>query len=265
MDKVKMKPDEYDLLEETGWYAAQFEHFELNFYFRHSDTKRAFIVSPGFMKRDETPHPYFQRIKMFGELDGIGISIADPSLDLAEDVQIGWLLGSRWVDYTLTVAAFFEGMLAHFDIPHRHALFFGSSGGGFISLKLATYIRGAKALAMNPQTELLRFHDVRELSRVLEAGWPNINNMTIHRDYAHRFSIAALWNKEQHIPNAIVMVNTYDPWHIEHHIAPLIKGMANKTIAAGGLQVRFYSSEASGHNPLPVSHIVPVMHEMNGV
>lgn len=265
MDKIQIKPGEYDRLDASGWYAVRFEHFELNFYFRSSEVKKAFVVSPGFMKRSDTPHPYFQRIKMFDELEGIGISIADPSLDLADDVQIGWLLGSRWVDYTRPVAAFLEGLFKHFDIPNSDALFFGSSGGGFISLKLATYVRGSKALAMNPQTELLRFHDVAELSRVLAAGWPGISNMTIQRDYSHRFSIAALWEMEQHIPNATVMANTYDPWHLEHHIAPLVKGMASKDIDGGSVQLRFYSSAASGHNPLPVSHIIPVMKELNGI
>lgn len=260
-----MNADEYDLLVETGWYVVKFKHFELNLYFRSSDVKRAFVVSPGFMKREEYAHPYFQRIKMFDDLDGIAISLADPSLDLAEDIQIGWMLGSRWVNYAETVATFFEGLFEHFGIRNDQALFFGSSGGGFISLVLGTHVRGAKVLAMNPQTELLRFHDVRELSRVLEAGWAGVSNMTIYRNYHHRFSIAALWEKEQHIPNVTVMVNTYDAWHIEHHIAPMIKGMVNKEIQKGEFQIRFFSSEAAGHNPLPASALIPVMKELNGI
>lgn len=265
MGKKAIKPDEYDLLEEAGWYAVQFEHFELNFYFRPSEVKRAFVISPGFVTRAENPHPYFQRIKMFNDLDGTCISLADPSLDLAEDVQLGWFLGSRWVDYTTTIARFLEGLFAHFGIPNENALFFGSSAGGFVSLVLGTYVRGSKVLAMNPQTELLRFHDVRELSRVLEAGWPGVSNMTIYQDYAHRFSIAKLWEREQHIPNATVMINTYDGWHIEHHLAPMLKGMANKDIERKSFQVRFFSSEASGHNPLPASRIIPVLKELNGI
>lgn len=264
VEKIQIAPADYHLLTEAGWYAVDFGKFELNFYFRPSAAKKAYVISPGFFKRADQPHPYFQRIRMFSELDGIGISMADPSLDLADDIQIGWFLGSRWVDYTKTIAAYLEKLFAHFGIANHDALFFGSSGGGFVSLVLATHIRGAKVLAMNPQTELLRFHDVRELSRVLEAGWLGVSNMSIQRDHAHRFSIAALFDSEQYIPHGIIMVNTYDPWHIEHHIAPMIKGMVNKDIGKPGLQVRFFSSEAAGHNPLPVNHIIPVMLELNG-
>lgn len=260
--KTKLLPDEYGRLVDAGWYTVQFAHFELNFYFRPSEVKKAIVISPGFFLRAEQPHPYFQRIRMFADIEGIGISMADPSLDLAEDVQIGWFLGSRWVEYAPTIANYLEGLFAYFEIPNDKALFFGSSGGGFVSLVLSTYVRGALALALNPQTELLQFHDVNELSRVLAGGWKGVSNMTINRDYRHRFSIAALWQREQHIPSATVLANTHDAWHVENHIAPMVAGMSSLDIQAPGLQIRFYSDKASGHNPLPVSRLLPVIREL---
>lgn len=263
MDKIKLLPEEYDRLVEAGWYTVQFQHFELNFYFKPSDVKRAVVISPGFFLRADQPHPYFQRIKMFADLEGIGISMADPSLDLAEDIQIGWFLGSRWVEYAQTIAGYLAGLFEHFGIPNDKAIFFGSSGGGFVSLVLSTYVRGAKALALNPQTDLLQFHDVGELARVLNAGWKGVSNMTIHREYKHRFSIAALWQLEQHVPAATILVNTYDAWHVEHHIAPLVAGTASVEMDAPGLQIKFYSDKALGHNPLPPSRLMPILQELN--
>lgn len=98
---------------------------------------------------------------------------------------------------------------------------------------------------------------------VLEAGWPGISNMAIQRDY--RFSIAALGENEQCIPNTTIMINTYDSWHIENHIAPLRKGRVPRTLMAGSVKLRFFSSKASGYNSLPVSGIVPVIKELNGI
>ena len=256
-----MQADEYSKLGEAGWYEAQLDGFTLDFYYRPSDTKTAYIISPGWINRVVNPYPYFQRIRLFDELDGVGISLADPTQQLAENVQIGWFMGTTAIDYTKTTAAFLEGLLKHLGIPNNRALFFGTSAGGFSSLAFATYVKGSRALAGNPQTEILRFHAIGELAKAIQASFRDMTTIKIQETMPWRVSIAELWKREAYVPPVTVLINTYDDWHMSQHIMPLVAGLELMDVAQG-MDIRFFSDEPAGHNPPSPARFVPIMNEI---
>lgn len=261
VQKITINGPDYAKIQDEGHYEVKLKDFTLDFYFRPSESKAAYIFSPGWINRETYPYPYFQRMKWLADLDGVGISLADPTQRLADDVQIGWFIGTTAADYAKITAAFMGGLLRHLGIQPSQTLFFGSSAGGFASLAMATHLRGAKALAVNPQTEILRFHDVGELARTLRASFGGMSSIKIEATMPWRVSIAELWKKEEHVPAATVMINTHDHWHMQHHLAPLVAGLT-RADAAAGVSIRFFSNEEAGHNPPPAHRLVPVMKEL---
>jgi hypothetical protein len=258
VQRTTIGPEDYARVVDEGWYEVRFDRFSLDFYFRPSEVKAAFVFSPGWLNRAEHPYPYFQRITWFRELDGVGISLADPTQKLSADVQVGWFVGTYATDYLAITAGFVAGLLAHLGVPPSRTLFFGSSAGGFASLGFSTYVRGTKALAVNPQTELLRFHDVAELAATLRVGFRGMDQIRIRTLCPWRVSIAALWAREGYVPAATVLVNTHDRWHMEHHVAPLLDAVTGVDVPSG-MRIELFSSVEAGHNPPPASRLVPMM------
>lgn len=263
MLKTTIIGPDYSHILEAGHYEVILDDLTLDFYYRPSETKTAYIFSPGWINRVTYPYPYFQRMKWLEDLDGVGISMADPTQRLADDVQIGWFVGTKEADFARITAEFIEGLLRYLGIRNEDTLFFGSSAGGYASLALATHVRGAQALAVNPQTEILRFHDIGELSKAMRACFRGMSNIKIEETIPWRVSIAELWKKEGFAPKATIMMNTHDQWHMTHHILPLIAGLG-KLEMSGGVDIRFFSNEEAGHNPPPAHRLVPVMEELMG-
>lgn len=258
MQPVVIAADDFSALHAPGWYQVELDGFVLDFYFRPSEHARAYVVSPGWMNRVTHPYPFFQRISWFDRLDGIGISLADPLLRLDEHVQLGWFVGTDRADFSRVTAAYLERLLEHFGVPRARTLFFGSSAGGFASLAFAALVRGSKVLAFNPQTDILRFHDVTELAKMTRAAFGRRDMIKIRDAYSTRTSIAALWRSEGYVPPGQIIVNTHDRWHVEQHIAPLLGSLAGGVIG-GELGVRFLSDADAGHNPPGPGVLVPIM------
>jgi hypothetical protein len=257
---VKISSDDLSALQGPGWYQVALDGFVLDFYYRPSTVKKAYVFSPGWINRNTYTHPYFQRIKWFEQLEGVGISLADPLLGEHDDVQIGWFVGTRRSDHSRVTAQFLDSLLKHLGVPVSSTLFFGSSAGGFASLAFATHLRGARAFAVNPQTNILRFHDAAELSKMTRAGFETADLVRLERQFIARVNIAALWKKEQYVPPTNLVVNTFDDWHMRNHIIPLIGSLAIRPLA-GNVDVRFFSDPEAGHNPPGPGVLVPLLRD----
>lgn len=261
MTPIRVGATDFDWTRTAGWYQVDLEAFTLEFYFRPSDRSRAFVFSPGWMNRSVYAHPYFQRISWFNNLEGVGISLADPTLDLHESVQIGWFVGTRDVDYARMTARYLERLFDHLRIPRERTLFFGSSAGGFASLAFASHMTGAKALAANPQTDITRFHEPTELGAMTRAAFGSFNLTMLTPNFRSRVSIGELWKAHGRVPRSILVLNTFDSWHIHNHLVPLVSALDGLEVD-GRLEVRFYSEAAKGHNPPGPDMLIPMMDEL---
>lgn len=261
MHATRVESTNFTWTEAEGWYQVDLGEFTLDFYFRPSRTPRAFVFSPGWMNRRTNPHPYFQRIKWFGHLDGIGISLADPTLSLSEDVQVGWFIGTRNVDYAAATVAYLARLMGYLRVPAHQTLFFGSSAGGFTSLAFASHLSGSRALAVNPQTDITRFHDPVELAKTMRATFGGLNLITFPDRFLSRLRIADLWRSRGMAPRTIIVLNTFDSWHLRAHVGPLIRGLDGIPVD-GRVELRFYSDADEGHNPPGPDLLLPMMKEL---
>lgn len=263
VDPVRIAAEEYDAVTEAAWYQVDLEDFTLDFYFRPSSVPRAYVFSPGWVDRTLHPYPYFQRIKWFDRLEGVGISLADPTLMLSPDVQVGWFVGTSEVDYAYGTARYLSGLLGHLGVPATETLFFGSSAGGFASLAFAAHVRGASVLACNPQTHILHFHEARELSRMTRAAFGPKSLIELQELFGYRISIAELWRTKSYIPPGLIMVNSYDSWHLEQHVIPLMASLSSADISKA-LDIRIFSDPEAGHDPPSADALIPALQQMGG-
>lgn len=163
-------PDEQDavLLVEAGSLLLPVR------YFRGSEP--ALIVGfTGAIDRAREKLPRFERMR---SLRGQGPSVlvfSDPTLDLAAGLSLGWYLGTATDDLVPRIAAVVRTIADTVGAEERVLL--GSSGGGFAALQVSTEVPDASVLAMNPQTDVRRYHK-RFAQAALEAVFGAAENIS---------------------------------------------------------------------------------------
>ncbi|WP_309080790.1 hypothetical protein [Zhihengliuella sp.] len=112
--------------------------------------------------------PNMQTLPVFsglGVTEGLGLNVvcvADPSLELDDELNIGWFSGNARQPLQQDL----PGVLRHVvdGLGAEHLAFFGASAGGFAALHYAAHFPGSLAVPVNPQIILRDFADVDVLA-----------------------------------------------------------------------------------------------------
>ena len=75
-----------------------------------------------------------------------------------DDITLGWMIGVKNQWYLETLSKIIRKLAKNQNVIEDNILFFGSSGGGFISLCLATLIKNSKVLINNSQFNLKNYN-----------------------------------------------------------------------------------------------------------
>ena len=106
------------------------------------------IITPPFLNR-------WSYYKYFNESI---IAYADPTFFRDENITLGWYVGGdEW--YLKVISEIIKKICINHNINQNNILFYGSSGGGFASIGLATLIKDSKALVNNSS------FDVRDITK----------------------------------------------------------------------------------------------------
>ncbi|MFK4417344.1 hypothetical protein ABH961_005948 [Bacillus sp. RC251] len=107
-----------------------------------------------------------------GEFEDTVIYYNDPTLYLGE-ISLGWGQGTQDRFYLKDISMILMKILAKLHVDHKNVLFYGSSGGGFMSLILAGFVKGSTALVNNPQTILTKWIPV-PVNQVFNLSYPGL-------------------------------------------------------------------------------------------
>ncbi|WP_432257126.1 hypothetical protein [Limimaricola sp. AA108-03] len=260
IDRFEVTSSETERFVAEGHYAVRFENFVLDLYFVPSQERRALIFSPGYLDRKTFPIPYFQRTSWLSQLGGIGISLTDPTLKLGEDFGVGWFTGTRQCHYLLEIAEFLARLLTKLGVPAERTLFFGSSAGGFASIGFAGHLPGSLAFAVNPQTNLLRFHALSEIANLTRHGFGGMSVMGLESHFKSRFHLATLLRQAGHVPHSLIWQNIHDGYHYDRHVVPFLSELTD--LHPARIRLEIGADEALGHNPPGLPFLRPYFDEV---
>jgi hypothetical protein len=206
--------------------------------------------------------PFFAGVDLTERLPASLLAIDDPSLQLDPLLGLAWHSGSK--DNPLQ--SILPGIVRTFAAAcgSERIILTGPSGGGFASLYYGTQLTDAIVLAINPQTEILRYlqSHVHAFAKVC-FGWDGVSSISdalspIVQSLPEHFVGGAL-------ANGVVVQNATD-WHVAKHTLPLIKALGGqpKPIDQDCLGLGFlFRTWGDGHAPIPkasyaalLSHII---------
>lgn len=192
---------------------------------KQSDT--LIVAFHGAVLRTKTELPMFERLTSFGTLDESLMIFSDPTLRLADNLDLSWYTGWDDMDPRPIMAEWATRAAA--ATGAKRIVFWGSSGGGFASLQVSSYAPGSIAVAMNPQIELNGYlvegTGPGPLRRYVNVVWPHLAPVPIrelddthdwHSTLGDRVSVAKRY--ENPIDNRVLFVqNRNDHSHIDRH------------------------------------------------
>lgn len=120
---------------------------------QQSDT---LIVScHGALPRKTTVLPRFERLRTLLNTKYSSLYFGDPTLHLSEQVGLAWYTGWKELDL-YPVLAEWVNKAAEVSGADK-IVFLGSSGGGFASMQVSSFIPGSMAVPLNPQTAIWKY------------------------------------------------------------------------------------------------------------
>lgn len=215
------------------------------------------VVLHGAIDREKYTLPRFEWL---GTLAGRGehiLYIADPTLQLASDLQIGWYVGTTGADVIGRVSRLAERTRE--ALGARRILFVGGSAGGFASLMASARVPGSRALAFNPQVTISEYYD-RFVNRFLNVALPDHSGFDAARAaLPGRLSVLDAYPSTARMSNrALIVQNSGDTFHMERHLGHLATQLglsAERALSEDGrveFDVRYFGE---GH-AMPYRHVL---------
>lgn len=203
--------------------------------------------------RGETPDkfvplPRFGRWSWHGLFNGSTLHIEDPMLYKYDELNLGWYYGTEEISYLDLTLNIVKSIAARTGNPK--IIFYGSSGGGYAALHLASMLPNSFAISINPQIELDKWGSAGDFSRITDID-------LLDDDIHHRNSTAKKLRESN--SKSLIIQNTLSIDDCKLHLFPLCKaldffpdfGLSRKD----NLLTWLYSTPA-GHNSTDNKHIL---------
>lgn len=149
-------------------------------------------LGTGTMSNRELPLPFFARLSWYPDFPVTAVWYGDPTF-YEGDLPLYWYYGNSRHWYLESIAFLLSFIMEKLGVQHSDLLCFGSSGGGYSSLVLATLLH-SKATVINPQFILSNYNETyyqRFLKDRCEEG---------EKPLRARTEIAALIQREDYFP-----------------------------------------------------------------
>lgn len=230
--------------------------FDLIAYFRDSPNLLCFgsgAQNPYRKTKDglTIKPPFFDRWSWYDFFEENYLVISDPTHYVDRNVQIGWYVGNRDIWYLEVISNIIEKIAINRKVTNNNIMFYGSSGGGFASIGLATLVRGSHVLVNNAQFFVMNYHAwaINKLFKLLYNYFETDDREKIYKKIRHRLNHIELFKKMKYVPNIHYYVNANSEADINNQCIPFITEITSLEYFTDNLEIHFYHND-QGHFPL---------------
>ncbi len=217
--KKLFSPSLLNLEEEVLFYKET--ALPLEFLWRpKKGANRVFIFFSGDAQRKKNNPPVFQRWSWASKMPGHSIFISDPALYLNDTLGLAWYAGTQNMDISQEIAHLLTQISEEINIPLKDFVLYGSSGGGYAALKISTLLEAAQVIAINPQTNILKYNQYL-VEKYLRDAWELKSRKSVEDNDDFRFSLLHERTLKKLKQRRIIYIqNTFDSHHFEEHFLP---------------------------------------------
>ncbi|PGS49154.1 glycosyl transferase family 2 [Bacillus sp. AFS041924] len=252
------KLNDIDIIQNTPFILiVNWDSVDYEFLVRANEASSDLLVfGSGAYEPAKMKPPIFQRHSWTEHFDSNMIYYNDPTLYLGQ-MSLGWGHGTDDTFYLEKIAKIIEKLMNRLSVKAEDTLFYGSSGGGFMSMVLAGFIRGAKALVNNPQTIIPNYYQ-SHVNLLLEAAHPNLTPEESAKKYITRLNVLEFFKEINYMPYIFYLQNTACNHDVVKHFMPFVRGLntLKDSLTYDRLTIELYSNKEQGHNPLELDDTI---------
>ena len=206
--------------------------------------------------------PYFDRWSWFNYFNESVLTYTDPTFHYDENITLGWYVGGEeW--FLEVISEIIQKIAINQEISNNNILFFGSSGGGFSSIGLATLIKDSKALVNNSLFSIFDLSEshCKNLLKFLKKELKINNEDEILKKIHYRIDLIELFKKMNYVPDITYYVNLCSKDDKNLRCIPFTKKLINLDIFNSNFSVHFYHDDIENpHSPLDISETLNILH-----
>lgn len=215
-------------LDELFFLQVNHNNVKYEFLIRFSSNNKNLICfgSGAYAPEEKISLPIFRRHSWQNKFEESVIYYNDPTLYNNPDLLLGWGVGKNDEWYLMVISNIIRILASKNDISPENMLFFGSSGGGFTSIILSTFIKNSAVMVNNPQMFLIKYVSA-VFDKMINSCFDNLELETILTQYNYRFDVVEIFKHEQHMPQITYIVNTDSENDIFNQLIPFINSLAS--------------------------------------
>ncbi|REH78032.1 alpha/beta hydrolase family protein [Staphylococcus felis] len=206
------------------------------------------VHSNGAIDLKKSKPPVFLRNSWKDEIDASCIFLDDRTIHNSP-LNLAWGIGNPDRHYIKDYSEIIKKIATLLNIDDSNITYYGSSGGGFISIMLSTLHKKSKAIVNNPQTFVHRYSK-NTIEKVYGFIFPGLTIDEVNRKYAERLSTTALMKTVKNVPEIFYIQNRLSENDMKQHYYPFLQMMDKYNMDTSSIKLILYNDKKAGHNPI---------------
>jgi glycosyltransferase involved in cell wall biosynthesis len=224
------------------------------------ENNKLIVFNNGAVAGGNVKYPVFQRHSWAKELKTSSILCMDPTLYI-NGLSAGWGIGKNENYYLENSSLILKQIIEKMNIKLTDTVIYGTSAGGFLSIIMGIYLKGAKVVADNSQLNLTNWIVKPALDSVMMYCFDNIVDSL---NYVERFDVIEAFKKHGYVPKIYLHVNLCSEADNSKQLVPFlmemekVKGLKKYQ----DVEVVLHYEETKGHNGLDKDDAIKVLYDI---
>lgn len=261
------KIDYYDLenyvVEENLLYVLEVKKDNVKYEYlinRKTDNDKLIVFNNGAIAGGNVKVPVFQRHSWANMLKTSSVFCMDPTL-YVNDLSVGWGVGKNEDYYLENSSLILKTIIQKMNIKLEDTVIYGTSAGGFLSIIMGIYLKGAKVVADNSQLDVSNWAFISAVDYVIEYCFDNIGTAL---KYPERFNVVEAFKKHNYVPQIYLHVNLCSKVDNSMQLAPFLEKIENmKSVTEyNDIEIILHYEENKVHNGLNLDEAVDFLYKV---
>ena len=228
---------------------------------RRSDNDKLIVFNNGAIAEGNVSVPVFQRHSWANILKTSSVFCMDPTLYLNSFLQIGWGIGKNDNYYLENSSLILKKIISKMGIRLENTAIYGTSAGGYLSIIMGIYLKGAKVVADNAQLDVRNWIFKEALDSVVTFAFDNIGAAL---NYKERFSVVDAFEKNQYVPKIYMHVNLCSMADNSTQLIPFLKNAETmRSIKEyNDIEVILHFEPDKGHNGIGMDEAIHFLYRI---
>ena len=272
-NKIKKLPypiekiDYYDLenykIKENLLYILEVKKDNVKYEYlinRKPDNDKLIVFNNGAIVGGNVQKPIFQRHSWANILKTSSVFCMDPTL-YVNDLSVGWGVGRNENYYLENSSLILKTIINKMNISLEDTVIYGTSAGGFISIIMGIYLKGAKVVADNTQLDISNWAFIGAVNCVIDYCFDDIGTVL---KYPERFNVINSFIKNNYVPKIYLHINICSKIDNSMQLVPFLEKIeAMKNIAEyNDIEIVLHYDEKKGHDGLSQDEALKIIYNI---